>query len=227
MLKRGAVLHADIAMLDEGQSCTPEPSRPTAASSSILVSLADGQQTGVEDASVHWEMGRRLLDKIRPKGTRKLGADPGSDETVRLWYLAANVYMQAVEQLDAWHVDRSVQLFPRIPEMLFFAACAREMFSGPTDSERAAIDDAGPRSIQLDRLRRRRAPQRRRGSFGKSSSATPSDPKLGSDWAASSDDEDAIRRRSSSCDRRAMERRIGCCGLRDTCFSARGRTRSV
>ena len=130
ILKRGATLHSDIAMLGAAQSSQSDPARGS-RSASIMLYLADGQQTGVDDASVHWEMGRRLLDKVRPKDSRKLGADPGSDETVRLWYLAANAYMQAMEQLDAWHVDRSVQLFPRDPEMLFLAACAREMFSGP------------------------------------------------------------------------------------------------
>jgi tetratricopeptide (TPR) repeat protein len=130
VLKRGASLHADIAMLGAGQSATPESSqRPR--SSSIMLLLADGQQTGINDASIQWEMGRRLLDRVRPKDTRKLGPDPGGDETVRLWYLAANAYMQAIEQMDAWHTERSVQLFPRDPEMLFFAACAREWFSGP------------------------------------------------------------------------------------------------
>jgi tetratricopeptide (TPR) repeat protein len=129
ILKRGATLHADIAMLGAAQSA-PGTGRPS-SSGSVMLYLADGQQTGVDQAGVHWEMGRRLLDKVRPKGTRKLGADPGSDETVRLWYLASNVYMQSVEQLDAWHVDRSLQLFPRDPEVLFLAACAREMLSGP------------------------------------------------------------------------------------------------
>ena len=81
--------------------------------------------------SVHWEMGRRLLDKVRPRNARKLGPDPGADETVRLWYLASSAYMQAVEQLDGWHFERAVQLFPRDPEILFLAACGREMFSGP------------------------------------------------------------------------------------------------
>jgi tetratricopeptide (TPR) repeat protein len=75
-------------------------------------------------------MGRRLLDKVRPKTSRRLGPDPGADETVRLWYLASSAYMQAVEQLDAWHIDRSVQLFPGDAEILFLAACARETFSG-------------------------------------------------------------------------------------------------
>ena len=129
MLKRGASLHADIVMLEAAQSSTPDPSRQP-RSSSIMLFLADGQQTGVNDASVHWEMGRRLLDKVRPKTSRRLGPDPGADETVRRWYLASAAYMEAVEQLDAWHIDRAVQLFPGDPEILFLAACGREAFSG-------------------------------------------------------------------------------------------------
>jgi hypothetical protein len=129
ILKRGATLHAEIAMLGPAAPA-PDPARRP-RSDSVMLFLADGQQTGVDDAGVQWEMGRRLLDKVRPKHSRKLGADPGADETVRLWYLASNIYMQSVEQVDAWHVDRSVQLFPQDPEVLFVAACAREVFSGP------------------------------------------------------------------------------------------------
>jgi tetratricopeptide (TPR) repeat protein len=129
MLKRGAVLHSDIAIRGPQVAGSDQTRQPR--SGSIMLHLADGQQTGIEDEGVQWEMGRRLLDKVRPTSTRKLGADPGADETVRLWYLASNAYMQAVEQLDPWHVDRSLQLFPRDPEVLFFAGCAREWFSGP------------------------------------------------------------------------------------------------
>jgi hypothetical protein len=129
MLKRGAVLHLDIAMVG-GEITNRDPERRS-RTGSIMVFLADGQQTGVDDAGVQWEMGRRLLDKVKPKSSRKLGPDPGADETVRRWYLAVNGFMQATEQMDAWHVDRSVQLFPRDPEILFLAACAREWFSGP------------------------------------------------------------------------------------------------
>ena len=129
ILKRGATLHAEIAALGPA---TPGPdSARQPRSDSIMLFLADGQQTGVDDASVQWEMGRRLLDKVKPKDSRKLGSDPGADETVRLWYLASNIYMQSAEQVDAWHVDRAVQLFPQDPEILFVAGCAREMFSGP------------------------------------------------------------------------------------------------
>jgi tetratricopeptide (TPR) repeat protein len=96
-----------------------------------MLYLTDGQQTGIDDADFQWEMGRRLLDKVKPKSSRKLGSDPGADETVRRWYLAGNAYMQATEQIDPWHGDRSVELFPRDPEILFFAACGREWLSGP------------------------------------------------------------------------------------------------
>ncbi len=128
VLKRGASLHADIVMLGASPALTPDPAR-RARSALFMVYMSDGQQTGVDDGSVQWEMGRRLLDKIRPRGYNR--NNPGADETVRVWYLASNAYMQATEQLDAWHVDRAVQLFPRDPDILFLAACAREMFSGP------------------------------------------------------------------------------------------------
>lgn len=128
MLKRGASLHSDIVMLEASKSAAFDPAqRPRSAL--FMVYMSDGQQTGVDDAGIHWEMGRRLLDRIRPRGSRL--NDPSQDETVRLWYLASNAYMQAFEQLDAWHVERAVQLFPRDPEILFLAACAREVFSGP------------------------------------------------------------------------------------------------
>jgi len=130
ILKRGATLHAEIVAVLGPEVQAPGPARQP-RSDSVMLFLADGQQTGIQDAGVQWEMGRRLLDKVKPRNSRKLGPDPGADETVRLWYLASNLYMQSVEQVDAWHVDRSVQIFPQDPETLFVAGCAREVFSGP------------------------------------------------------------------------------------------------
>jgi len=130
LLKRGATLHADIRMIGEAALPAVDPARQP-RSGSVMLFLSDGQQIGVENAGVHWEMGRRLLDRVKPKTSQKLGPDPGADETVRLWYLAASVYMQSTTQMDAWHVARSVQLFPNDPETLFFAGTAREWFSGP------------------------------------------------------------------------------------------------
>jgi hypothetical protein len=161
VLKRGASLHADIVMLEAGPSVGPDASRRP-RSSQVMLLMTDGQQTGIDDASVQWEMGRRLLDKVRPKGSGRLGSDPGADETVRLWYLASNAYMQAVEQLDGWHVERAVQLFPRDPEILFLAACAREVFSGPqiqsvlasTTLSRDLFDQIGDEGDELRKAER-------------------------------------------------------------------------
>ncbi|HEU4693655.1 MAG TPA: tetratricopeptide repeat protein [Vicinamibacterales bacterium] len=129
ILKRGAALHSDIAM-SGARPAVRDPERRS-RTDTIMLFLADGQQTGIEDANHHWEMGRRLLDRVRPKNSRTLQGNPGTDETVRRWYLAVNVYMQVTEQMDPWQGERSVQLFPRDPEILFFAACGREWFSGP------------------------------------------------------------------------------------------------
>jgi len=161
VLKRGASLHADIVMLEAGPPIGPDASRRP-RSSQVMLFMTDGRQTGIDDAGVQWEMGRRLLDKVRPKGSARLGADPGADETVRLWYLASNAYMQAVEQLDGWHVERAVQLFPRDPEILFLAACAREVFSGPqiqsvlasTTLSRDLFDQIGDEGDELRKAER-------------------------------------------------------------------------
>ena len=70
ILKRGATLHGEIAALGP-DTPAPDPARQP-RSDSVTVFLTDGQQTGVNDSGVQWEMGRRLLDKVKPKGSRKL-----------------------------------------------------------------------------------------------------------------------------------------------------------
>ena len=129
LLKRGAVLHADVAMLAPAQGTAyggvqRGPRR-------ITLYVTDGQQAGLEDAASHWEMGRRLLDKVRPALARDSRPDPASDMTVRAWYLAASSYLQSITQMDPWHVERSLQLFPRDAEILFLAACLHETLSSP------------------------------------------------------------------------------------------------
>ena len=60
-----------------------------------------------------------------------------------------------------WHVDRSVQLFPRDPEILFFAGLRARVVQRTAGSEHAAVNDPGSRSVQPDWLGERRAAQRR------------------------------------------------------------------
>jgi hypothetical protein len=101
ILKRGALLHADIAMsvpaaeLRAGNTGRPGPR-------AFTLFINDGQQTGRQDSVSHWNMGRRLLDRVRPQETKapKTIPDPGHDDTVRRWYLATCAYMAITRQIE-------------------------------------------------------------------------------------------------------------------------------
>jgi tetratricopeptide (TPR) repeat protein len=119
------MLHADIAMLAPFRNL---PSRKSPGGPlRFRVRVNDGPQTDVDR---HFEFGRTLLDSVRVQAARGR-AGPGADETVRLWYVAIGSYLQATGAMDFGHVQRSLQLFPRDAEVLFFAACLREMASSP------------------------------------------------------------------------------------------------
>ncbi|HET9360605.1 MAG TPA: tetratricopeptide repeat protein [Vicinamibacterales bacterium] len=134
ILRRGAMLHADIAMFAPFKNI---PSRKPAGGPIRIVN--DGQQTDVDR---HFEFGRTLLDSVQVQAARGARAGPGADETVRLWYLAIGSYLQAFGEMDFRHVERSLQLFPRDAEVLFFAACLQEMASSP--QAQSALQAIGP-----------------------------------------------------------------------------------
>jgi hypothetical protein len=197
ILKRGAMLHADTAMLAPAESTRPRRfAQP--GPSAITLRFTDGQEAGLEEAASHWEMGRRLLDKIRTKGAKDLRPDPGADETARLWYLAGAAHMQRIQNLHPWHVERSVQLFPQDPEILFFAACLHEALSGPQfrwpRCERPDVHfDIGPRV---------RSSGMQSGCSANRSSATRCASRLESGWAACWGDGGGTRRLRGYCVRR-------------------------
>ncbi len=92
-VKRGAVLHADIAALvgdHLGQR-------------SVVVD--DGRRKGGGGASIHWEVGRRLLDLL---------PDAGEDADVRRWYRATSAYLIGTHRLAEApaQLERARQLFP-------------------------------------------------------------------------------------------------------------------
>ena len=157
MLKRGALLHADIAVL------TPVESRATGSDvrpgpGGLTLFMNDGQQTGLKGIVNHWNMGRRLLDRVRPVDTRnslKTVPNPSGDEYVRRWYVAGCAYMTRVRNIETAHFVRALELFPNDPELLFFAASAHEAFAGartqgvmrslkvPRDVTFAVLDEDG------------------------------------------------------------------------------------
>jgi tetratricopeptide (TPR) repeat protein len=146
MVKRGAMLHADIAIL------TPVESRSFGSDvrpgpGGLTLFMNDGQQTGLQGLVSHWNMGRRLLDRVRPVETRetlKMAPRPAEDEDVRRWYVVGCAYMARIRNIESAHFTRALELFPNDPEVLFFAASVREAFAG-------ARTQAVMRSIKVPR----------------------------------------------------------------------------
>jgi len=121
LLKHGALLHADIAML------APQEKRATTPDGPIRYRLRtdDGRPVDFYAAVSHWEMGRRLLDRVRSQEKRG-GSFRGPDEGVRLWHLAAMSHMIRTGDLDFVQFDTAIEMFPDDPEVLFMCASLQE-----------------------------------------------------------------------------------------------------
>src|SRR5262245_5468594 len=80
VLRRGALLHTDVAMRN---STVVEPIAPSggAGPERLRVQIGDGLGKDFGQNAVHWEIARLLLDRVAPRGSQK--ADPGGDEMVR------------------------------------------------------------------------------------------------------------------------------------------------
>jgi tetratricopeptide (TPR) repeat protein len=128
LLRRGAVLHADIAMLarfDDVVAPTPQASR--LAIPSVVVD--DGRATGFAANSVHWEIGRHLIDlMIRPDLLR------APDEFMSLWYRAASEFMIAGADFAATgpHLRRAHDLLPRDPHVWLASGVVRASYAAPS-----------------------------------------------------------------------------------------------
>jgi tetratricopeptide (TPR) repeat protein len=128
ILRRGALLHADIVML--GVAVPAEPMESASpGSQSIRVIIADGQQTALTQSGLHWEIGRRLLDQVSPAGFIKPA--PERDAMVRLWYVATASWMQREGHHENTHLDRARALFPNDADLLFLTGAQHETYAGP------------------------------------------------------------------------------------------------
>jgi tetratricopeptide (TPR) repeat protein len=117
MLLRGAGLHADIAQLipDEVVQRSPRQLK--------MYTVADGRWESVRYASMHWMLGRSLLEAITPSAA----AHP----EVLAWYretsgdlLRLRSHAEAVP-----HLARARQLFPADTEVLFYSGFLHERFA--------------------------------------------------------------------------------------------------
>ena len=150
LLKRGAMLHADVEIL-VGRSDVPA-SNASPGPGGATLRMDDGQQIGLTNTVSHWNMGRRLLDSVRPLESKtpfKTRPDPGADETVRRWYLAACAFMLRTRFIEVDHFSRALDLFPNDPDVLFFVASEHENFAG-TRTQSVMRSMRGPRDVKFD-----------------------------------------------------------------------------
>ena len=135
VLKRGAALHADIAMLAPDPSArSRQASRGSPGGSSVLV--RDGEAVGFEGNPVHWAIGRALVRGLQPTSIATASDSPPDtsvDPFARHWFRATTAYLahrlRLAEELP--HTQQALISIPDDPVLLLFAGALHEHFGSP------------------------------------------------------------------------------------------------
>jgi tetratricopeptide (TPR) repeat protein len=117
ILKQGALLHTDIALLGMATTGNTNASEPVAV-------FSDGR-VGVLPKGRHWEFARRLIDAVSPS--------PSEDPMVRQWYIATTAHMQS-RRLFAYarqNLENALEIFPSDYRILFYAGVLHETWASP------------------------------------------------------------------------------------------------
>jgi len=124
-LLRGAALHADIGRLIPEDTARKSPTQKEA------YAVRDGRWLGIRYISMHWQLGRSLLDGMMP--------DPALEPGVRAWYheLATDLLRMRQFAAAADHFARARQMYPTDPDILFASGVLHERF-GSTALQAAA-----------------------------------------------------------------------------------------
>jgi tetratricopeptide (TPR) repeat protein len=119
ILKRGAILHGDVAML----VVPTQPGQQVGCSAQEVTIFRDGHQVASGCKGIHWVQGRELLDAVRP--------DPRKDPMVRLWYQATITFL--LQRRDYSNgvpqIDHASLMFPDHPRLLFLHGYYHEAFA--------------------------------------------------------------------------------------------------
>ncbi len=112
MLRRAAVLHADAAMFIRGN-----------LPGQVLV--ADGRSRGERPATLHWAIGRSLLDYIVPS--------PNGDSGALLWYRAVSAHLLQTGKLEEAqaHLQKARQIFPQEAAFALDSAFLHQELASP------------------------------------------------------------------------------------------------
>jgi hypothetical protein len=120
LLERGALLHADIALLVDPVSRSDQGCRTTET-----MTAKDGLVVGSGCEDIHWTFARALLDNLTPS--------PSRSATVRLWSLATIGSM--LEGRDytngGAHVEHIQRWFPADADILFQHGYYHEAIAAP------------------------------------------------------------------------------------------------
>jgi tetratricopeptide (TPR) repeat protein len=151
ILVRGAVLHADIGRLLPQDTVRRSPTQMTA------YIVRDGRWLGIRYISMHWQLGRSLLDGVTP--------EPAAHPDVRGWYQQTSADLLRMRQFAAAaaHFARARQIFPTDPDILFASAILHERFGSTalqaaaesvTESNRtaASVSSAGGELVRAERF---------------------------------------------------------------------------
>jgi hypothetical protein len=121
VLKRGALLHTDIALLSSG---IWPPMLNYETNVTMEARIVDGRTVGREGGT-HWELARMLLDSVSPH--------PSSDKMVRQWYVATTAYMQSLHQWGQAQTNlrHALAVFPSDADLLLLNGVLHEVFAAP------------------------------------------------------------------------------------------------
>jgi len=144
LLKQGALLHTDIALLGLETGQYLSSGEPT-------VMYLDGRIIAQPKRNIHWNYARRLLNSVAPS--------PSKDAMVRQWYIATTAYLQR-RRLLAYarvNIENALDLFPDDDRILFYAGALHETWALPAsqnaflpqearyvyDSKKSELKEAG------------------------------------------------------------------------------------
>ena len=127
VLRLGAMLHTDIAILKPAPSEPRSTARWSPGSGGYRVQIQDGRQMSLNQADDHWRIARGLLEYVRPVDSGRPA--PGRDAMVRLWYRTTAAWMQDAGDHETHHLDRARAIFPNDSDLLFLSGSQHETYA--------------------------------------------------------------------------------------------------
>src|SRR5262249_42980275 len=113
----------------------------------LRTQTSDGVALDTREVGIHFEIGRMLLDAIKPKNVDR--PQPARDPMVRDWYRATSAWMQDVESYDTKHIDHGRAIFPDDPDILFLSGTLHETYADP-DIQAALRGSSLPSGYTID-----------------------------------------------------------------------------